>query len=190
MIAKSLHEKIRHLVGLLQRHAGRGWYAPLIGLLSAIDTVVIVIPTDGILISSSMLKPRRWFLFAFSIAFGSTLGALALAALVGLQGHDWVLSAYPGIDESALWLWTERVFHSYGLYLVFAIALTPLAQQPAVILAGLAETPLAELAVALFAGRLIKYILLAYIGSHAPRLLSKLWGLDSDLKDAGVNLKR
>lgn len=189
MISDRVHARIKKLVSALQRHADRAWYAPLIGLLSALDNLVLIIPTDGILISSSMLIPKRWLLFSVSIAVGSTLGALGLAALVEFQGHAWVLQVYPGLDQTLAWTWTERVFDNYGLLIVFALALTPLSQQPAVILAGLAKVPLSELAAVVFAGRLIKYLVMGYLGSHAPRLLKKLWGLGGELKDAGVDIK-
>jgi membrane protein YqaA with SNARE-associated domain len=72
---------------LLQRFVDRTWYPPFIGFLAALDNIVIVIviviPNDGILISSSMLTPKRWFVLALSVAVGSSIGALVLAALVG-----------------------------------------------------------------------------------------------------------
>ena len=80
-------------------------------------------------------------------------------------------------------------FEKYGLLLVFFVAVTPLIQQPAVILASLANTPLVELAVVVFTGRFIKFLIMAYVGSHAPQMLSKLWGLKDELRDAGVKIK-
>lgn len=182
-----MHKRIRAYVQFLQRYADRIWYAPLIGLLAALDNLVIVIPNDGILISSSMLVPRRWFTLALSVAIGSTVGALVLAALVELQGLPWILNFYPGVLESKTWVWSIEFFEKYGLFLVFAVAVTPFMQQPAVILASLAKTPLLHLAVVIFVGRFIKFLIMAYIGSHAPRLLKKLWGLKGDLQDAGVD---
>lgn len=185
----TLHERITKYVKTLQRHADRWWYTPLIGLLAAADNLVVVVPTDGILVSSSMLRPKRWVTFAFSIAVGSTIGALILAALVEWHGLPWILNYFPSIDETQTWIWTERFFDEYGLIVVFAVAATPLMQQPTLILASLAGTPLLELAAVIFVGRFIKFLLMAYIGSHAPRLLGRLWGIKSDLKDAGVEIK-
>ncbi len=185
----TLHERITTYVKLLQRHADRWWYTSFIGLLAAADNLVVVVPTDGILVSSSMLRPQRWFWFALSIAIGSTLGALVLAGLVEFHGLPWILNYFPGIDQTNMWQWTEKFFDEYGLIVVFAVAATPLMQQPTLILASLANTPLVKLAIVVFIGRLIKFLIMAYIGSHAPKLLSRLWGIKSDLKDAGVEIK-
>jgi membrane protein YqaA with SNARE-associated domain len=188
MISDRMHEKIRFYVQVLQHYADRFWYPPLIGILAALDNLIIVIPNDGILISSSMLIPKRWFILALSVAVGSTLGALALATIVELQGLPWILDLYPGVSQTKTWILSMKFFEKYGLLLVFAVAITPLMQQPAVILASLANTPLIELAVVIFIGRFIKFLIMAFLGSHAPRMLSKLWGLKGELKDAGVKI--
>jgi membrane protein YqaA with SNARE-associated domain len=188
LISDRLHEKIRSYVQFLRRYADRFWYSPLIGFLAALDNLVIVIPTDGILISSSMLLPKRWFILALCVAVGSTLGALALATLVEFQGLPWILDMYPGVIETKTWTLSMEFFERYGLFLVFAVAITPFMQQPAVILASLANTPLIKLAAVIFIGRFIKFLIMSYLGSHAPRLLSKMWGLKGELDDAGVKL--
>ncbi|MGE3261948.1 MAG: hypothetical protein AB7K68_09230 [Bacteriovoracia bacterium] len=185
MSADHLQEKIKAYVKILQRYVHRVWYPPLIGLLAALDNILVFIPSDGILISSSMLIPRRWFILAFSVALGSALGALGLAALVEHHGLPWILEFFPGLNDSRSWAWTLEFFDKYGLLLVFAVAVTPFVQQPAVILATLADTPLLELAAVIFAGRFIKFLLMAYIGSHAPRLLTKVWGLKKELAATG-----
>ena len=184
-----LHENIQNLVKSLQLYTDRIWYAPLIGLLAALDNLLIIIPTDGILVSSTMLRTKSWILFAVSISVGSTLGAMALAAVVELKGLPWILEVYPGLDESLSWTWTMQFFEKYGMFLVFFVAATPLMQHPAVILASLANTPLMKLAIVILSGRMLKYLIMGYIASHAPRLLKKMWGLGSELEDAGVKIK-
>ncbi|HRK02199.1 MAG TPA: hypothetical protein PLH57_05995 [Oligoflexia bacterium] len=179
-------KKLRPYILRFQGYADRFWYPPLVGVLSLLDNFVLIIPNDGILISSSMMIPKRWLALALSVALGSTFGALILAALVEYQGLPWILNLYPGIGETKVWAWSFKVFDAYGLFIVFVIALTPLMQQPAVILASLANTPLPKLAAAIFAGRFLKYLFLAYLGSHAPEFLGKLWGLKGELRDTGV----
>ncbi|MBC7753381.1 MAG: hypothetical protein H7Z71_04025 [Moraxellaceae bacterium] len=133
-----------------------------------------------------MLTPRRWVTLGISVAIGSTLGAIILAVFVETRGLEWILEIYPGVNETKSWVWTKDFFDKYGMILVFVIALTPLMQQPIVIIASLTEKPLFLLAVIMFSGRVIKFLLMAYIGSHAPRLLNKLWGLKKELNDVGV----
>lgn len=188
-LTEKFHNRIRKFISILQKYADRIWYPPFIGMLAALDNIVIIIPNDGILISSSMLTPRRWFTLAISVAIGSTIGAIVLAAFVETKGIEWILEMYPHMQETKSWIWTADFFEKYGMILVFVVAITPLMQQPAIILASLAETPLFLLAAVVFAGRLIKFLVMAYIGSHAPKLLNKMWGLKGELKDAGVDIK-
>lgn len=187
---KTQTAQAKSFIRKLQTFAGRLWYPPFIGVLAALDNFVIVIPNDGILVSSAILTPRRWFTLALCVAIGSTLGAMVLASFVELRGLPWVLDTFSGIDQTKTWIWSAEFFEKYGLWLVFGVAISPLFQQPAVILAGLANTPLTELAVAVFVGRFIKFLIMSYVGSHAPRLLGKMWGLREELEQAGIELKR
>ena len=188
-LTKKFHNKIKKYVKILQKYANRIWYPPFIGLLAALDNLVIIVPNDGILISSAMLTPRRWFTLALCVAIGSTLGAIVLATFVETQGLHWILEMYPGINENKSWVWTENFFEKYGMLLVFVVAITPLMQQPAIIIASLAKTPLLLLAVIIFSGRFIKFLVMSSLGSHAPRFLNKIWGVKGELDDAGVDIK-
>jgi membrane protein YqaA with SNARE-associated domain len=188
-LIEKFHSNIQRYIKILQNYADRIWYPPLIGLLAALDNLIVIIPNDGILISSSMLTPRRWFALALCVAIGSTVGAVVLASFVETLGLEWILKMYPGINETKSWLWTENFFDKYGLLLVFVVAITPFMQQPAIILASLAETPLSLLAAIIFSGRFIKFLLMAYVGSHAPNFLNKMWGLKGELKEVGVKIK-
>ncbi len=188
MMTQRAHTRIKLFVQLLQQYVYRVWYPPLIGALAALDNLILIVPTDGILISSTMLTPRRWFVLAMSVVVGSSCGALVLAYLVEYQGLPWILELFPGIDQTPYWVWTESLFDEYGLFLVFGVAATPLMQQPVIILASLSGIPLFPFGLAVFAGRLIKFLIMAYVGSHTPKLLSKMWGLRGELDDAGVKI--
>ncbi len=188
-MGKTMRGRIQFFVLWLCGYVNRAWYPPLIGVLAALDNLVVIIPNDGILIASSLLTPKRWWVLALSVAVGSTLGALALAALVELQGLPWILDTYPWLVGNQIWDLSHQFFDQWGLLLVFGVAVTPIMQQPAVILASLANTPLDKLAAVIFAGRFIKFLLMAFLAAHAPRLLHKLWGLRGELEDAGVKIQ-
>lgn len=189
MLLAKFQKKISLLTEFLKKYVDRFWYPPLLGFLAALDNIVIFIPNEGLLISSSMIFPRRWFWLALNVAIGSTYGAIALAILVKYQGLPWILSYYPGINETKTWIWSMELFDQYGLILVFIVALTPVIQQPAIILASLAHTSFVDLAGVIFLGRFIKYLIMAYVGSHAPQLIKRMWGLKGELKDVGVKIE-
>jgi membrane protein YqaA with SNARE-associated domain len=187
-LTASVRSKVRSAVLSLQTFADRYWYPPFIGLLAALDNLILIIPNDGILISSSMLTPKRWFVLALCVAVGSTIGAVGLAALIELQGLPWLVSLYPGIDQTTTWRITDEFFHSYGLIVVFVVAVTPVLQQPAVVFASLAGISLFEIGAVIFVGRFIKFLVMAYVGSHAPKLLNRMWGLKGELEDVGMEI--
>ena len=187
--AEKLHSQIQVYVLKLEKFADRIWYPPLIGILAILDNLIIIIPNDGILVASSMLVPKRWAIFAISVAIGSTIGAVLLAFLVEYKGFPWILDVFPGIDKSQIWIWTLDFFNKYGLIVVFVVGLSPILQQPVIIISALALTPLSDLAIIIFLGRLIKYMVMAYLGSHSPRYLKKIWGIKDELKDAGVKIE-
>lgn len=182
------HKYLRIQIKKLQRHTDKKWFAPLLGFLACLDNIIVVIPTDGLLVSSSMLIPKKWFTFALNVSVGSMLGAMALASIVELQGLPWLLNHYPDLDQSKSWVLSQEFFENYGLLFVFLVSLSPLMQQPAVILAALANTPLYKLALVVFFGRFFKFMLFAYIASHSPKYLKKLWGMKGELDEVDVKI--
>lgn len=184
-----LHQKVQRYVTWLEQFADRPWYPFLISFLSVLDNFLIVIPNDGILVASSMLIPKRWFLFAVFVTIGSTLGSVLFTYLVGMQGLPWIMEYYPGITGTTFWMWTEKFFVDYNMLIVFVVAILPITQHPALILAGLANTPLLTLMGIIFLGRFLKFTFMAYLGSHSPKMLKKIWGMKDELKDAGMNIE-
>lgn len=181
-----LKRLITHAVRLLQYYIDRVWYLPLLSVLAILDIFLVVIPTDGLTISSSMLKPAKWFYFGLFSAIGSTIGALMLCYIVQLYGIQFVESLFPHIQGTNAWIQTQKFFDDYGLWLLFAIAASPFSQQPALILAVLAQVSLFQIILITLLGRLLKFLLFAYIGSHAPHLLKKIWGMKDELQEVGI----
>lgn len=136
-----------------------------------------------------MLIPKRWYVYGISITIGSTIGALTLSALVQYHGLPWFLEFFPGVDKTDIWMLTEKFFNEHGLLVVLIIGATPLMQQPAIILSALAGNSLVELIPAFFIGRFLKFMLMAYLGSHSPKLLKKIWGMKDELDEAGVKIE-
>ncbi|MFN8846086.1 MAG: YqaA family protein [Bdellovibrionales bacterium] len=178
---------ISHQVSLLQRFANRSWYPSLVGFLAALDNIILVVPNDGILISSSMLTPKRWWQLALLTSLGSTLGALALCLLVKTYGLEFILTLFPRAQEAQTWQWTLQFFDRWGIGLVFLVAVAPVPQQPAVVLASLSHLPVSLLLVTIFVGRLIKFTIMAWVASHTPQLLKKMWGLKSEMEEVGID---
>lgn len=179
----------KNLISKLQNFADRFWYGPIVSILAALDNIILIVPTDGLLISSSMLRPKKWFYFSFIMAVGSTLGALFLVLLIEEHGLPTLLKYYPNLDQTRTWALVYEFFQKYGLLCVFIVSALPVMQQPAVVIASLALTPYDQLGLVIFAGRFFKFLLFAYIGSHAPKLLPQVWGLRDELAQVNKEVK-
>lgn len=178
---------LKRQIVAMEAFSDRPWYPVLIGFLAGLDNLVVVIPTDGILVSSVLLQPRRWLRFAAFVTVGSTCGALILAWLVQQHGLPLIETYYPSLLQTKSWLWTEKLFDEYGLIVVFCVAATPLIQHPAIILAALAGEKLTALALVIVVGRFIKYMAFAWVSAKAPQFLSRIWGLSKELEEVGFD---
>ena len=155
----------------LQRFILRPWYLPMIAGLAAADLFVGFIPSDGIVISSAMLTPRRWLRTGLWMAFGSATGGLLLGVLSARFGETLIRALLPGVLGSAAWLQTGEFLREYGAPALALMSFGPLPQQPAVAICGLAHMPLPAIFLAVLAGRSAKYLLFAWTGAHGSRLL-------------------
>ncbi len=180
---KWLESRMQSLIRHLQKHARRWWYSPLVAFLAFLDHFTIVIPTDGLLVSAVLLNPKRWFSTMLVVTLGSSLGALALAALIEWHGLPLLLKISPGIDGTWMWSWTNEFMDEYGMLAVFAVAISPFMQHPAVALAALAEVPLMKIFGVILLGRTIKYGAVCWVASHMPHLLKKLWGMRDEIQE-------
>lgn len=185
---QKIRKNIEASVEYLQRFTDRFWYPQIIGFLALLDAFILVIPVDGILISSVLLKPKRWIYLSTCVTIGSTIGALMFFYFVEKHGLPFILDIYPNINQGQIWNWSEVFFQKYGLLLVFFVAATPLFQHPTIILASLAHAPFPHMLAVVFSGRVIKYFIMAYLSSHSPRLLSKLWGVQAELDEVGIHI--
>jgi membrane protein YqaA with SNARE-associated domain len=167
-------EKLIQIMRQLQSFADRPWYLPLIALLGGLDLFILIVPTDGLLISYVMLRPKHWVRAFIALSIGCTLGAWALAFLIqsGSSFFDYQsLHHRIGADT---WMWIDNFVDNRGALALGILALLPLPQFPGIVVAALAELPLTEIFFAVLAGRVIKFAVFSYGASHAPKLLLKL----------------
>ncbi len=166
----------------LQKHMDRPWYLPVVALLALADIFIMIIPTDALLITAVLFKPKRWWVAATLVALGSSLGALILAGFVGWD-LDALTRLFPSLFESPSWKGTDAFLERYGAWALALLAAGPLPYQPAVILCALSGMSLPETFLATFLGRGGKYYVLAYLASHAPKYLEKFGGVRREMTE-------
>lgn len=170
--------KIRLLRALVhvERHTDRPWFIPLVALGAGADFFIIIIPTDMLLVSATLMRPRRWIWNGIWVAFGSAVGAALLGAAVLHWGEPVIRFVSEGALESEAWQSTRGFVDRHGFWAMAALALGPFPLHPAVIVASVAKVPVLEQFAAYFLGRGIKYLFFSWVASHAPSLITRFTG--------------
>lgn len=175
----------------IQRYVNRPWYLPFICFLSFIDLFVLVIPTEGMIVTTGLIRPKRWLATASFVALASSCGALALAWCGASYGEPFVLWLLgENVLKSALWIRTNGWIQNYGFWGLAFIALSPLTQQPAILICALGHMAPLEIGTAVFLGRAPKYLLFSFLATKGPRWFKHRFGDESlDFSFTLKNLK-
>lgn len=163
------------------------WYPILMFFVALADLFLFIIPSDGILISSVLARPRRWVSLSLGMALGTTAGGLIFTIVLKDYGVDVIHLWMPSLTESWAWKQTEYFFADYGLWVLFFFAATPLSIQPALFFSVMAGTGILPIFIVTLIGRIIKNGLLGGIASKAPTYLNRLWGIRKDMEEVGLS---
>ena len=164
---------MKALIARLKLSTHQPWYAPVLGFLAALDYFIAVIPTDGLLIASSMATPRRWLRLFLCLALGSALGATAFAAVIQTYGNPFMDWLFPNLHQHRIWILSEQWTRDYGLGAIGIISALPLITHPVIAIAALAGTPFQKIGFMVLLGRLLKYGIFSWVAAHAPKLLTR-----------------
>lgn len=172
--------RIRRLVrwfARIEQYSDRWWYHLAIALFAALDLFIVVVPTEGILVTTVLMRPRRWILTFLWISFGCGMGALGMASLMRHFGEPMLQVFFSSTMQTETWSEILGLIERYGTEGLLLIALGPFPQAPAVAFCGLTHMPLANIFFCIFIGRSVKYGLLAWITLHSPKLIRRLRGV-------------
>ena len=174
----SIKSKLDRLFGKFVAKVEKSVDHPLfiwtVALAAAADLFVIVFPVDWVIISTTILRKRKGFELAIACAFGSAIGACALAWIANRYGLSAIDYFMKGMTHSARWNTTARQVNQYGAWALAFVSVGPLPHHPAVILCGMAEISMLEIFTAVFVARSVKYCFLAWAAVNAPGVLKKL----------------
>lgn len=117
---------------------------------------------DAVIILLSWRRPGMTFLIVLAAAIGSTLGCMVLYG-IGKKGGEKALSRFS--PERVAWI--ERKMQEYGAWAVFAAVMAPppFPTKPVILAAGVLQTRKMRFAASVFAGRIVRYSLLGYLGA-------------------------
>ena len=99
---------------------------------------------------------------------GAALGAAVLYLVFHHLGWAKLFAAYPDVVRSSAWSDATRWLSTHGVLALLVIAATPLPLTPALMFAGISRLPIVEVVLALWIGKLAKYLVYAWLASRFP----------------------
>jgi len=134
-------------------------------VLSFLDSAAVPLAggPDAVIVLLSWRRPAMTFLIVLAAAVGSTLGCMVLYG-IGKKGGEKALSRFS--PEKVKWI--ERKMQEYGVWAVFAAVMAPppFPTKPVILAAGVLQTRKLPFAASAFAGRMVRYSLLGYLGAR------------------------
>ena len=153
---------------------------------AVLESIIIPIPVDPLLVAVVLAKPMKWLRMALACTLASVIGGAggwALGAILGLGIHD-ILAMFPEkLAAPTAFAAVEAGFASWGLILVFIGAFSPLPYKVIAVSAGLLGFGLLPFLLVSLVGRGLRFVIVAAIARHHgdPKtvigLLSLLIGL-------------
>lgn len=154
----------------LIRRADAGFFPVVVAGVATAATVSMSVPFAGLLVAAVLMAPRRWFAIALWSSLGAALGGSILYLVFHHLGWARLFEAYPDMVRSAAWKDATRWLSIYGAASLLVIAALPLPMTPALMFAAISRLPVVEVVLALWIGKLAKYLVYAWLASTFPAL--------------------
>ncbi|MBI5781887.1 MAG: VTT domain-containing protein [Rhodocyclales bacterium] len=152
----------------LLRRADRPAFPAVVGAVAVAATVSMSVPFSTLLVAAVLMARRRWIAIAVWASLGAALGAALLYLVFHHLGWARLFDAYPDVVRSTAWSDATRWLSTYGVLALLVIAATPLPLTPALMFAGISRLPIVEVVLALWIGKLAKYLVYAWLASRFP----------------------
>ena len=159
------------LTRTLTRRAQHPAFPAFVAGAAFASTLSMTVPFASLLIVAVLMSPKRWKAIAFCSSLGAAIGAGLLYLAFHHLGWTRFYDSYPDVIRSAAWADAIRWLTTYGVAALFVIAAFPLPLTPALMFAGISRLPVAEVLIALWLGKLIKYTAYAWFTTSFPNLL-------------------
>lgn len=144
---------------------------------------LVILYVAGVMANGAKLQRR--LTAAIANAFGTTVGAAMLIALIEKNGVEAVTDTFPSIFASKTWERSKELINTHGFAGTVAVSAMPIVLHPAVIFALTAGMQRWTLLAAVMLGRTIKYTIMAQLAVGAPHLL-RFFGYKGDVQKGGA----
>ena len=151
------------------RTAGTPLATQMMLLYSALESIIIPIPVDPLLVAVVLAKSNQWRRIAFTCTVASVIGGAAgwaLGAYLGPHIHALMNSLPVALAAPSAFVAVETGFAEFGLVLVFLGAFSPLPYKVIAVSAGIGGFGLLPFLLMSFVGRGLRFGLVAAIARH------------------------
>ena len=173
-----LWQLINQHYDLIIRTAGTPLATRLMLIYSALESIIIPLPVDPLLVAVVLAKSNQWWRIAFNCTLASIIGGAggwALGAYLGLHIHTLIHSLPVALAAPSAFAAVEAGFAEFGLVLVFLGAFSPLPYKVIAVSAGISGYGLLPFLFISFFGRGLRFGVVAAIARHygnAKKLVS------------------
>ena len=130
------------------------------------------VPTIPLLCALAALNRPRWRALAFWATLGSASAGALFVHVLGHLGALFIEARLPELAASAHWQHLVEWSSHQGWWLLVLIAASPIAQTPVLFLAAIVGMPAIEVFSSLFAGKAMKYGLMAGLTARTLKEVS------------------
>ena len=164
-----LWQFIKQRYDFVIRTAGTPLATRLMLLYSALESIIIPIPVDPLLVAVVLANSNQWRRIAFTCTVASVIGGAggwALGAYLGLHIQNLIYSLPVALAAPSTFAAVEAGFAEFGLVLVFLGAFSPLPYKVIAVSAGIGGFGLLPFLLMSFFGRGLRFGVVAAIARH------------------------
>ena len=165
----SLWRLCREQYDRILRIAGTALAERLMMLFAVLESVIIPIPVDPLLVATVLARPARWVRLTAGCTIASVIGGgigWALGGVLGV-GIEEILAMLPAaIAAPEKFTAVQAGFVEFGMLLVFIGAFTPLPYKVIAVSSGIAGFALIPFLLTSLVGRGLRFAIIAGIARH------------------------
>jgi membrane protein YqaA with SNARE-associated domain len=128
-----------------------------------------LVPFEAVLLPAVASNPKDWRKITAASVIGSAVGAALLSGVFQYLGLPIVQHLFPDIEQSRAWFTAAQWIGLYGGWAMGLIAALPIAQGPALAVAGLFQIQPWVILLAFLPGKAIRYSIEAFLVAKGER---------------------
>jgi len=138
-------------------------------IFALLESIIIPIPADPLLVATVLAQPKRWRQLAFGCTMASVIGGVggwALGIFFSPYLYEWLAILPETLAAPAAFVAVEAGFAKFGIFLVFLGAFSPLPYKVIAVSAGIGGFGLLPFILTSIIGRGLRFAIVAGIAKN------------------------